>query len=186
MITRPLKATQYVATDIATVKPVKAASNLISEDCVKYLNYRIEQEELSSRLYLAMSLWLNDSGYTNAAALWKKYSAEELSHADWAREYLLALGILPETPTLSAPQQTFNDLADIIYKSHEHEALITNQCKELASSAFKKGDHMLYQLALKYLHEQVEEMDKMQTWVDKLETFGTDKIALRFLENEMS
>jgi ferritin len=44
---------------------------------------------------------------------------------------------------------------------------------------------MLYELSLKFLKEQVEEHDKMQTWVDKLEAFGTDKLALRLLDNEM-
>ena len=49
----------------------------------------------------------------------------------------------------------------------------------------KKGDHMLYTLTSHYLKEQVEEHDKTQTWMDKLTAFGTDKIALRLLDNEM-
>jgi ferritin len=31
----------------------------------------------------------------------------------------------------------------------------------------------------------VEEHDKTQTWLDKLNTFGEDKIALRMLDEEM-
>jgi ferritin len=166
--------------------PMKGKNPLLSDHCVNYLNYRIEQEEFSSRLYLSMSMWLNNEGYTGAAALWKKYSNEEMGHADIARNYLLAMGVQPSTPKLDSPGNNYTGLPEIIKKSHEHEITITNQIKDLATEAFKKGDHMLYELALAYLKEQVEELDKTQTWVDKINTFGTDKIALRLLDNEMS
>ena len=35
------------------------------------------------------------------------------------------------------------------------------------------------------IKQQVEEHDKMQNWVDQLEAFGTDKLALRLLDDEM-
>jgi ferritin len=160
-------------------------SPLITDECVKYLNYRIEQEDYSSRVYLAMSMWLDDKGYVNAAKLWKKYSEEERGHADMAREYLLDLGIRPITSLLNKPVQEFSGLPQIIRDSLEHEIEITNQCKELASHAMKMGDHMLYQLAATYLKEQIEEVGKAQNWVDQLESFGEDKIAMRLLDHEM-
>tara|TARA_R110000868_G_scaffold383493_1_gene650460 strand:- start:510 stop:1085 length:576 start_codon:yes stop_codon:yes gene_type:complete len=163
----------------------KGRNPLLSEECVGYLNYRVQQEEYSARIYLAMSMWLNNTGYVGAAKLWKKYSDEEMGHADFAREYLLAMGVQPNTPKLEAPTQTFSGLPEIIQQSFDHEIDITTQCKELATDALKKSDHMLYQLTLQYLKEQVEEHDKMQTWVDKLSAFGTDPIALRLLDNEM-
>lgn len=163
----------------------KTANPLISEECVKYLNYRIEQEEYSSRIYLSMSMWLNNKGYTGAASLWKKYSDEEMAHADWARTYLLSFGLQPLTPKLEQPEQNFTGLPQIIQLSFEHEIEVSQQIKQMAGHAFTKGDHMLYELCLKYLKEQVEEHDKTQTWVDKLEAFGTDKVALRLLDNEM-
>ena len=168
-----------------SMPPTTGKNILLSDECVNYLNFRIEQEELSSRKYLAMSMWLNNSGYMGAAKLWHKYSEEEFAHADWAREYLLAMGVQPVTPKLDAPTQTFSGLPEIIEMSYQHEIEVTLQCKALASEAFKKGDHMLYELALKFLKEQVEEHDKMQTWMDELTAFGTDKIALRLLDNKM-
>jgi ferritin len=169
-----------------TQVPSKITQNpLISEHCVDYLNYRIQQEEYSSRVYLAMSMWLNNKGYSGAAGLWKTYSDEELKHADWSRTYLLSFGIQPLTPRLDQPAQNFSGLPQIIQDSFDHEILVSTQCKQMASESFKKGDHMLYELSLKFLKEQVEEHDKMQTWVDKLEAFGTDKLALRLLDNEM-
>lgn len=158
---------------------------LLSNDCIDLLNYRIEQEEFSSRLYLSMSMWLNDHAFKYSAALWKKYSDEEQTHADWAKDYLLAMGIQPTTLALAAPGDDYAGLPDIIRKSFQHEVEVTNQCKELADHALGSGDHILSTLSHKYLSEQVEEMDKMQNLIDQLESFGEDKIALRLLDNAL-
>jgi ferritin len=170
----------------AVKRPFRKSHNpMIEETCIKYLNYRIQQEELSSRIYLSMSMWLNNEGYMGAASLWRKYSDEEMTHANWSRDYLLSMGVNPETPVLAAQPNTYAGLPDIIRKSYEHEIVVTKQIKDMANDALKKGDHMLYELCLRYLKEQVEEHDKTQTWVDKLNAFGEDKIALRLLDDEM-
>jgi ferritin len=169
-----------------TAVPSKKTKNpLISEDMVDFLNYRVQQEEYSSRIYKSMAMYLSNKGYVNASKLWDKYSDEEMTHADFARTYILSFGIQPVTPRLDQPQQDFTGLPQIIQMSFDHEVEVSTQCMKLADAAFKKADHMLYELALKYLKEQVEEHDKMQNWVDQLEAFGTDKIAMRLLDHEM-
>ena len=168
------------------VPPAKTENPLLGEPCVEYLNYRIQQEEYSSRIYMSMSMWLNNEGYMGAAALWRKYSDEELTHADIARKYMLSFGIQPVTPRLDQPEQLFAGLPEIIKMSYDHEIEVSVQIKAMADHALKMADHMLYELCLAYLKEQVEEHDKMQTWADKLKTFGTDPLALRLLDNEMA
>lgn len=158
---------------------------LISEKIIKLLNYRIQQEENSSRIYKAMSSWLEFNGYTGAAKLWQKYSDEERVHMDWAYQYLLDLNVNPETPELPKPKMEFSGLPQIIALSYQHEVDITNQVKALAKAAQDEGDFLLMPLALKYCGEQVEELAKTQLWLDKLESFGTDKVALRLLDEEM-
>jgi ferritin len=164
---------------------LKGKNELLSDDCVEYLNYRVQQEEYSGRIYLAMSMWLDNNGYVNAAKLWRRYSNEEMSHSDIARTYLLSMGVQPLTPVLESPEQTFTGLPQIIELSYDHEIVVTKQIKELATDAMSKGDHMLYEFALAYLKEQVEEHNKMQNWIDQLNAFGADKIAMRLLDHEM-
>lgn len=165
----------------------KTMNPLITGSCVEYLNYRIQQEEYSSRIYMAMTMWLDEKGFKGAAGLWRKYSDEELTHADIARKYLLSFGVQPLTPRLDQPQQDFpGSLPEIIQLSYEHEIEVSTQIKKMADHALGMKDHMLYELCLGYLKEQVEEHDKMQTWVDKLKTFGTDPLALRLLDNDMA
>jgi ferritin len=180
------KATAEVETGETIDKPTTKNKNvLLSDECVDYLNYRVQQEEYSGRIYLSMSLWLDNNGYVNGAKLWRKYSDEEMKHADIARDYLLAMGVQPATPELEQPEQNFTGFPQIIKDSYQHEIDITTQIKELASDTFKKGDHMLYELALGYLKEQVEEHAKMQNWMDQLLAFGEDKIAMRLLDHEI-
>ena len=157
-----------------------------SESVIKILNYRIEQEEISSRLYESMSLWLNDNGFLGASKKWKKDSLDELDHAQWAKDYLLDMGIQPTLPLLPKPEQSFTGLPDIIRKSYDHEIMVTQQCNELAKEGMRTSDHLLYQLANKFLQEQQEEIGRLQTLKDKLAAFGEDKIALRLLDNELN
>ena len=158
----------------------------ISELLIQLLNYRIKQEEISARLYKAMSLWLNFNGYLGASKLWNSYSEEEFKHAQWSYDYLLDLDVLPELPELPKPETSFIDLVDIINRSYKHEQEVTKQCQELAKKAMQELDFMTLELAQKYLKEQQEELSKTVTWLDRLEAFGTSKEALRLLDNEMN
>ena len=158
---------------------------LISDKMIAKLNFRIAQEEMSSRIYLAMSMWLEWNGYSGAAKLWKRYSDEELTHAKMAYDYLLDLNIKPTVPQLMQPQEDFKSLPQIIALSYKHEVEITNQCSELTKFAMSESDMMTFGLAQKYVAEQVEELAKTQYWIDRLEIFGDDKIALRMLDEEM-
>jgi ferritin len=156
--------------------------SLISKECIDLLNYRIEQEEFSSRIYMAMSMWLQDRGFSNIGKLWRTYSDEEMKHADWARTYLLSLGICPQTPALNKPQCEFESFGEIVRLTHAHETEITQQIKHFADETVSEKDHMLYELTLHYLKEQVEEMDKAQNWIDKLATFGENPTTFLSLE----
>lgn len=189
MLKRQLKVSTVSADPIKTgiqMAPAAGKNPLIDESCISFLQYRIQQEEYSSRVYLSMSMWLNNNGYLNAAKVWKKYSEEEVVHADMARTYLLNMGVQPATPMLEQPVENYKGgLPEIIRKSHQHEIDITMQISDLAKHAMKDGDHMLYELALHYLKEQNEEMGKTQDLMDQLVAFGEDKIALRLFDHEL-
>lgn len=158
---------------------------VISDRMIQLMNFRIQQEEYSSRLYLAMAVWLEYNGYKGASKLWNRYSSEELAHSKWAYSYLLDLNIQPKVQEIEKPENTFKSLPQIVALSYQHEMDITNQCNDLAKEANKEGDFMTLELAQRYLKEQVEELNKTQYWIDRLEAFGNDKIALRLLDDEM-
>lgn len=158
---------------------------LISQKLIDLCNYRIQQEEYSSRMYSAMSRWLDDKSYIGAAKLWKKYADEELTHAEIIYGFLLDLGIRPVTPELQKPPQEFKGLVEIVQLSYKHEVDVYNQCVELAKAALAETQLMLYPKALKLTEEQVEEVGKLQVWIDMFESFGTDPIVLLHIDEKM-
>lgn len=155
---------------------------LTNEKIINLLNFRIKAEEDSSRIYKAMAVYLEFNGYQNAAKLWEKYSGEELKHAEWTYDYLQNLNVMPKVQVLEQPSATYAGLMDVILQSLNHEYAITEQCQELARVAQAESDYMTFELALKYLREQNEEIGKMTNFVDELNTFGTSPEALRLFD----
>lgn len=164
---------------------METKSEFLSASIVKLLNYRVEQEEFSSRLYLSMSIWLDDKGFAGAAELFKQYSNEELVHADKAKSMLLANGIRPITPALKQPKQDFLSLPDVVISALAHEKEITKQCYALTKAAHTEENYMVVELGLWYSKEQAEELSKVQYFIDRLEAFGEEPSMLRELDEEM-
>lgn len=164
---------------------MKNKTDFLSKTIIDLLNYRIEQEEFSARIYLSMSMWLTNEGYLGAGKLFKKFSDEEIIHAEKAKAMLLANGLQPITPALEKPEQDFKSLPKVIEIAFEHEKEITRQCYELTKIAFQENNYMVAELGLWYSKEQAEELDKFQNLVDRLEAFGTDADLLRELDDEM-
>ena len=155
---------------------------------IKLLNYRINQEEYSSRLYHAMSLWLDNQGYISAAELWQKYSDEELVHAAKVKDFLKSFGIMPEIQTIQdVDTSNFKDLPNIIKLSFEHELEISRQCEELAKAGNEDDNLMVYDLGMWLVREQIEEQDKVQTLMDKVNLFyDGSKVSLALLEEKIT
>ena len=139
---------------------------LLNSKVVETLNYRIQQEEDSARLYEQMSLWFNNYGYLNLSELYKKYAEEEMKHAGWSKSYLLDYGYTPELRQLKLQDNTFESCQQIFEMTLEHELDVTRQCEELATMALKENNHVLYALASKYCGEQQEEIGKAVTNLD--------------------
>lgn len=158
---------------------------MLSDKLIELLQFRINREEFSSRLYRAMSEWLSFNGYHGAAKLWKKYSEEELKHAEWAYSFLSDLDILPDVRAIANPKTNFTSLKAILDASYEHEMVVTGECNDLLRESIKEGCGTVMQLALKYQAEQVEELGKITYWLDRIDAFGEDKATLRLLDNEM-
>lgn len=141
--------------------------SLLDSKIVEALNYRIQQEELSARIYLQMSLWLDNMGYKNLAKLYKEYEQEERDHVGWATDFLLSFGIMPELKSLPSPTMEFSSCMELLEATLEHERDILKQCEELASKALVEFKNFsLHHLALKFCTEQVDEVGKALDIID--------------------
>lgn len=161
---------------------------LINEELVEILQYRVNQEELSWRMYRAMQMWLEYNGYFGAAKLWKKYAQEELEHAEWTEQLLLSLNYKPEIRVIEPVKNDFSSLKSIVALSYQHEVDVLKQVEKLTDVADKAnctGKHSVYMLGHRFVQEQVDEINKLQYWVDRLIAFGDDSCNLKLLDDEM-
>ena len=148
------------------------------------LNYRIEQEEYSGRLYLGMSKWLVKNGYEGASKLFKKWSLEEFEHAGYAYEFLEDMNIQPKVQAILQIDANFSGLRDIMQKAFDHEMMITEQCNELAKACMDESDFVTFTLAGRYTMEQAEELAKTTYWLDRIDAFSGDS-SLLIIDKEM-
>lgn len=158
---------------------------LIEKEIIGKLQERISHEDFNQKTYLAMSYWLNLNGFEGASKLWKEYANDERGHKEWAIKYLLDSNILPIEPAQPQPQTEFKSLPNIIALSYKREVETLKEVRELAELCLEKKDLKTFGLAQKYVDEQIEEISKLQLWIDKLNAFGSEGAALRLLDNEM-
>jgi ferritin len=149
----------------------------ITQKIVDLLNYRIQQEQYSSKIYEQMYLFLQNESYINSAKVWKKFAEEELEHAELAKEYLMSFNIMPELMVIEEPINDFKDLVDIIQKTYDHEVIVTQQCLDLTNKAMELKDWTLFALGQKYNEIQRIEMDEVNTLMD-IAKMTTDKLIL--------
>ena len=158
----------------------------ISDNIEKILNTQIANEMNSSILYRAMGNCLEYNGWVGASKLWKKYSTEETGHAEKIINYMQDRDCMPIIPATTLPQQKFEGIEDIVAKSDEHEILISNQWKKIASEAMKEADLMTFELAQWFIKEQTSEEKKMIYWKDRIEVLKSTNTPLYFIDKEMS
>ena len=112
---------------------------MLDQKVIDIVNYRISQEQISSKIYEQMSLWLDNTGYKNFAKLYEKYANEELIHAGFSKEFLLSYGVTPKLLTIPEQQCEFESLQEILEITMAHEEEITRQCSELQEFACKNN-----------------------------------------------
>lgn len=147
---------------------------LINAETVEILNFRIQQEQYSSRIYEQMSLALENMGFSNLAKLYDKYSKEELEHAGWAKTYLLSHNVTPTLELLESPTISCSCIKEILDETLTHEILVTNQCEELGKYALSGFQMNLLTLAQRYNKEQVEELNKATTLISAYNASNSD------------
>lgn len=132
----------------------------INQEVIDILQYRIQQEQYTSKVYEQMSLFLQNESYLNMAKVWSKFSKEELEHAELAKKYLISYNVMPELMVIEEPMNDFKDAKDVIQKTFDLEVKTTEQVKELSDKAMELKDWSLFSLAQEYTEIQIEGMNE--------------------------
>lgn len=158
---------------------------MLALEMIRRLNNQINLEFYSSNLYLQMSAWVADRGFTGAAFFLGKHAAEELTHMQRLFNYVSETGGLPIVGAIAAPPSQFSSLAEVFQQTLAHEKMITTQINELVHTAITTKDYSTFNFLQWYVGEQHEEEKLFRGILDKIEMVDQDNKSLFFVDKEI-
>ncbi len=159
---------------------------MLTQSMLEKLNEQINIEFYSSNLYLQMSAWCEDQGFSGAAAFLRKHAEEERVHMERLFKYVTETGGLPLLGSIDAPPHHFNELSQVFHQTLEHEYFVTRKINELAGLALEIKDYSTFNFLQWYVSEQHEEEHLFKGIVDKMKLIGGDGKGLYFFDKELA
>lgn len=157
----------------------------MNKNVEKAINQQINKEEFSSRLYLAMAIWCEASGYPGAAEFLYKHAEEERVHMLKLVHYVADREGQAKLLPMDQPDQDYDSLLDVFSQIKSHEEFITNSINELYGIALKENEFTTANFLQWYINEQVEEESLFNTILDKIKLVSDDKSGMFHIDKEL-
>ncbi len=149
------------------------------------INEQIKKEEYSSRLYLAMAIWCETTGYPGASKFLYEHADEERMHMMKLVHYVNDRGGKANLMDIEQPTNEFDSLLDVFEKVMEHEEYITESINNLYEVAVTEKDYTTMNFLQWYITEQLEEESLFSTILDKIKLVGADKAGMFHIDKEL-
>ena len=158
---------------------------MINKEIGKQILDQVHFEFQSERQYIAMEYYFRKLDLNGYADLFHEYALEERRHGydmlafldDWNYPIIINMN---KQEIINA----FDSPMDVFEKALQHEKEITAAIVKICNNAVKSGDVISKEFLNKYLTEQREEEDKMQTRLMRLKLAGSDSSAILLLDHE--
>ena len=158
---------------------------MINKEIETILNEQINKEFYSAYLYLAISAYFEELGYSGFANWAKVQAREEVDHGMRIFDHIIdrdgevnLLQIKSPDVELSNPFQVFN----LIY---EHEKKVTSSIDAIKADSDNTCDFATRQFIDWYVAEQVEEEKQVRDIIDQLKLYGEDKGAMYHIDMDL-
>ncbi len=150
----------------------------ISESIRQIINEQISHEMYNAQLYFKISSYLKSIGLDNIGNFFEEQGKGEQEHAEKFRNYLNDRNVEIDLLQVPAVEIDFNSIVEIGKKYIFQEQLTTEKIINIAKIAFEEGDLMTFNVIQWFINEQIEEENIAQTFLDKANMIGEDKLAL--------
>jgi len=157
---------------------------MISEKMTEALNRQLQKEFYSAYLYLGMSAWCSENGFSGSAKWFTVQYEEEHMHAMKVYHYLLEQGSHVELLALKSSKTEYPSLLACFETSLAHERGMTKAFNELCDFALKEKDHASYTFLQWFVNEQIEEEATVGDVITKLKLVG-DGNGLFMIDNQL-
>lgn len=156
---------------------------MISERLQNAINDQITAEMWSSNLYLAMSFYFENEGFSGFAHWMKKQSQEELEHAYGMADYILKRGGVAKVNKIDAVPNNWGSVQEVFEQVYRHECHVSELIDNLVCIAREEKDNATQDFLFGFVREQVEEEATAQDIVGKIKKAG--EAGLFFLDSQL-
>ncbi|MCM1030508.1 MAG: ferritin [Oscillibacter sp.] len=156
---------------------------MISEKLQNAINEQIAAEMWSSNLYLSMSFYFENQGFSGFAHWMKKQSQEELEHAYEMADYVFKRGGSAKVNKIDAVPTEWGSVLEVFEQVYKHECHVSALIDKLVSVAHEEKDNATQDFLWGFVREQVEEEATAQGIVDKVKKAGES--GLLFLDSQL-
>ncbi len=158
---------------------------MISQKMDRELSKQLNKEFHSAYLYLGMSAWCAEAGFSGSAGWFMAQYQEEQEHGMKVYNYLLDQGGKVELLKIKKVKTEYKSLLACFEASLEHEMMMTTSFNELCDFAMKEKDHASYGFFQWFVEEQIEEEATVSDIISKLKMVG-DKNGVFMIDNRLT
>jgi ferritin len=158
---------------------------LLSKNIEKAINQQMNQELLSSYVYLSMSAYFDGLNLEGFAHWMRLQAQEELGHSIRLFDYVLEREGNVELAAVAAPAAEWNTPLSACQQALKHEQDNTTQINGLMNLAFEENDHATRVFLQWFVEEQVEEEASATRLLEKVKMIEGDNGALFILDQEL-
>lgn len=158
---------------------------MITKKMLDALNEQIKFEMYSAHLYLAMSAYIEHTGFKGMAKWLRVQYEEETFHFLKFYDYVKSRGGQIALKAIDAPPSDFGTPLETFKKVFEHEQQVTATIHKLYKIATEENDFATQIFLQWFINEQVEEEDSTSDVLNKLQLVGDKATNLLYLDKEL-
>ena len=149
------------------------------------INAQINAEMWSAYLYLSMSAYCQDQGYTGMANWFAIQFKEEQDHAMILFKYITSRGGVVKLEKIDTVPTEWESTLNVVEETLKHEQKVTSLINDLYKVASEENDFATKSMLKWFIDEQVEEEENAQTIIDNLKMIKDNGYGLYMLDKEL-
>lgn len=150
------------------------------------INAQINAEMWSAYLYLSMSAYCQDKGYTGMANWFAIQFKEEQDHAQIFYNYLISRGGRVLLKAIDAVETEWASPLAAFEHTYKHEQHVTSLINNLMHIAVEEKDYASQSRFQWFIDEQVEEEEHALELVNKLRMLDGNSYGMYMLDQELA
>ena len=159
---------------------------MLNKKVEEALNAQINAEMWSAYLYLSMSAYCQDQGYTGMANWFAIQFKEEQDHAQIFYNYLVSRGGRVLLKAIDAVETEWASPLAAFEHTYKHEQHVTSLINNLMHIAVEEKDYASQSRFQWFIDEQVEEEEHALELVNKLRMLDGNSYGMYMLDQELA